>query len=78
MTTDCYTGVRVYAWGDLPPGVLDEAAGYASAALGCGLGGEEIADDLLGLYPGLLADVEALTGADGVTLDVVLMPRTLA
>lgn len=76
MTTN-YTGVCVYAWGDLPPGVLDEAVGYASAALGCGLDGAEIADDLLGLYPGLLADVEALTGADGCTLDVVLLPRAL-
>lgn len=73
-----YTGACVYAWGgDLPPGVLDAAARYAAAALDCGLGGDEIEEDLLDLFDGLLADVEALTGADGVTLDVVLLPHEL-
>lgn len=75
MVTD-YTGASAYGDG-LPPDVLAGAARYAAAALDCGLSADEIEDDLLDLYPDVLADVAAVTAADGVTLDVVLLPREM-
>lgn len=72
MATD-YAGACAYGDG-LPPDVLAGAARYAAAALDCGLSAEEIEGDLLDLYPDVLADAAAVTGADGRTLDIVLLP----
>ena len=72
-----YTGIHIYTHGDLPVGVLAAMAKYAVAAMGCGLGADDIEDDLLGNWPELLADVAVVPNNSGATLTVVVLPHAM-